>query len=547
MQFAKPTLLLMALAAACPVHAAQPPDAGRTLQENTPELPQPLQSQEFEVEPPAAQETLPGGVTVVLQSMQFEGNTRFSDEALLKSLGEVTGKSYDLAGLRSLAENITVFYRAHGYSFARAYLPAQSMKEGRLQINIVEGRYGEVRAIGDEGMASGAQAFLAPLVPGEVIESGPLERAVLILDDLPGIRVTPLIRPGQANETGDLDVKVEQEKRFGGNIGADNFGNRYTGRYRGRAATFTNSLLMFGDQVTLSGLYTNEDMWFGSLGYSAPIGTSGLRGQVSYVHTYYELGKEFSSLDATGTAKVASAGLSYPLLRSQRANLLLSGSYQHKRLHDEQDTTGISDHKSSDSLPLTLSYDLRDSLGGGGITYGALSWTHGKLHLDSTLAAADAATAGTEGHFDKLNLDIARVQLLPRNFSLFARASAQWAGDNLDSSEGFGLGGPTGVRSYPTGESFGDEGWLGQVELRYTYRNLVPFAFYDTGHIKVNHDNWAGGDNSRTISGAGVGLRANAGNWYGSASAAWRLYGGEPESDNEDHKPMVWVEAGYTF
>jgi hemolysin activation/secretion protein len=40
------------------------------------------------------------------------------------------------------------------------------------------------------------------------------------------------------------------------------------------------------------------------------------------------LAKEFASLDAHGTAKVASAGLSYPILRSQRANLV--ATYQSK-------------------------------------------------------------------------------------------------------------------------------------------------------------------------------------------------------------------------
>jgi len=38
---------------------------------------------------------------------------------------------------------------------------------------------------------------------------------------------------------------------------------------------------------------------------------------------------------------------------------------------------------------------------------------------------------------------------------VYGRVSAQWASKNLDSSQKFGLGGPNGVRAYPSGEGYG--------------------------------------------------------------------------------------------
>ena len=57
----------------------------------------------------------------------------------------------------------------------------------------------------------------------------------------------------------------------------------------------------------------------------------------------------------------------------------------------------------------------RDLLGGGGITYGTVVYTRGDLKLDAGLKASDVSSRqDTRGSFNKLNLDVARVQALLR-------------------------------------------------------------------------------------------------------------------------------------
>lgn len=531
------------------VFAQQPPDAGQTLQQQQQQMPQlPRSGPAVEVLAPATSAVKAGGPEVVLAAIGITGASVFSEAELLASLGDYSGKSYDLAGLRGLAEKVSNHYRAHGYPFARAFIPQQSMADGNLRIEVVEGRYGKVSAQGDVR----AQDFLDSLRSGEVIHSDTLERATLLLDDLPGLKTTPIIRPGQEVGTGDLDVRVERTAAVTGDVGLDNHGNRYTGQHRLRANLQWNSPFMLGDQFSLRSLYSEENMWLGSLSYSLPLGSSGLRGQIGYAHTYYELAKDFKSLDATGTAKVSSLGLSYPLIRSQRSNLNVSAVYQHKRLRDEQGSAASDDRKSSDSFPVTLSFDHRDSLGGGGITYGSVIYTWGDLQLDRGLCAADRASGqDTRGNFNKFNLDIARLQALPAGFTLFGRFSGQWADRNLDSSESFSLGGAYGVRAYPSGEGNGDEGWLAQLELRYSLGAFAPYLFHDAGRVKINAKPGslvpAVADNHRSISGSGLGVRYQQEGWNLDASVAWREHGGRPESDTKDRNPRLWISAGYQF
>jgi hemolysin activation/secretion protein len=539
--------LTLALLGSFAASAQTTPNAGSVLQEQLkPRIEAPRPSPAIQIEAPKSAETQPGGGQVALKFVRFNGNTLFNEARLLTVLGEAVDKSYDLAGLRGLSSQIESFYRANGYPFARAYLPPQALQDGALTIEVVEGRYGKVTARGEPKLANGGQAFLSTLKPGDVINSTTLERASLILDDQPGIKASPVVQPGQATGTGDLDVLIERESKFSGDVGIDTFGNRYTGLTRVKANLRIDSPFLFGDQMTVNSLLSDEGMWLGSLGYSLPLGASGLRGQVGYAHTYYSLGKDFASLNATGTAVVSSLGMTYPIIRSQQLNLNVSGSFQHKALNDKQGATATSSDKSSNSVPVAMSFDVRDGLAGGGITYGSLGWTTGRLALDGGLQTSDV-NAKTQGSFNKTNLDLARIQFLPAGMSGFGRVSAQSANKNLDSSERFVLGGPTGVRAYPVGEGSGDKGWLAQVELRYAMGAFNPYAFYDAGSVKVNVNPWAAGTNNRSISGGGVGMRYQAGSVSLDLALAWRNEGGKPLSDTKDNNPRAWISAGYRF
>ncbi len=527
--------------------AQQAPDAGRLLRENaSPTLQAPLPAPSITIRQsenrPAA-----GGAKVQLKSIVIAGNTIFTQEVLLAVLNGFDKEALDLAGLDALAARLTAHYQAAGYPFARAYLPAQSIDEGKLNIEVVEGRYGQVQATGEPGFIASAQRFLSPLAPGTVISSSALERASLLLNDQPGAKIEPLVRPGQEVGTGDLIVDVQRYQPYSGDIGLDNHGNRFTGSQRARLNLNANSPFMLGDQVTLQSLVTEAGMWFGALGYNAPLGSSGLRGRIGYTHSYYALGGNFSSLQASGTADVFSTGFSYPVLRSQRANLTLSAGIEHKQLRDQQRSTGSEGGKHSDAVPLSLSFDLRDRIGRAGLTYGTVSASVGHLSLDSALAATDAASARSAGGFSKLNLDVARIQSVTESVDLYGRIAGQWAGKNLDSSEKFGLGGINGVRAYPSGEGYGDSGWLAQVELRQSVGDWMPFAFFDAGNIRTNQQPWAATVNQRSIAGAGIGVRYAHGGWNGGVTVAWRTQGGASHSDPQAGSPVVWANLQRRF
>ncbi len=524
--------IAIALGAASQARAQVAPDAGRVLQDTLQSEVGPMQpSVQLDLDGGALEDLAQGGVTVRLQSVRVTGGTVYAESELLGLLGNVSGREFDLAGLRELTNRISRHYREHGYPFARAYLPEQDLSTGQLRIDVVEGRYGDVRASGDPRLTRRADRFLGALNPGSVIEAGQLERATLLLGDLPGVTVTPLMRPGTSTGAGDLDVITAAGPRVNAEFGSENHGNRYSGEYRANAMVRINRVAMVGDEVMLRATYTDEGMWLGQFGYSLPVGSRGMRADVGYARTSYDLRAPFE--DYSGTAKVSSAGLSFPILRSRQTNLALSVGYRHKDLDTQLAGFSI-DAKSSRSWPVGLRFDRRDAVGGGGVTWVALEAAPGRL---------DAENGGAlEGSFRRTHLQAARLQNLPGNFSMLTRVSGQWANRDLDSSESFVLGGAAGVRAYPQGEAAGSEGWLGQLEMRYTVGGSTPFVFYDSGSVRADAM-----QASRRISGAGVGVRYQRNGVAIDLATAWRSSGGMAQSDDRERNPRAWLSVGYAF
>src|SRR5690606_23513023 len=150
----------------------------------------------LDIQTPATTKVAPGGPTVTLSAITFSGNTVFSQDALTAAAGDFNNQPLDLAGLRELADRVTAVYQQAGYPFTRAFIaPQQLQDQGTLTIDVVEGRYGNVNTSGDAALAAPTQAYLQNLKPGSLIESSSLERTTLLLSDLPGLNIKPVIKP----------------------------------------------------------------------------------------------------------------------------------------------------------------------------------------------------------------------------------------------------------------------------------------------------------------------------------------------------------------
>ena len=531
------------------------PDAGRVLREQMPQPAAPERRESLKIDPQRSDPVPPGGTRVKLESLTFYGNTVFSEAQLIAAAGEVISNDFDLAGLQEIADRIADFYRDRGFPFARVVLPPQTVGSGRLKLDIIEGRYGAVAAVGDDKLKAEAQQWLGQLKEGSVIREASLERATLLLSDQPGIATRPLIRPGERVGTGDLEVAVRRDTSQAVDVGIDNHGSRYTGYQRARGSWVLNSPTMLGDQLIFSAVQSDGHLTLGNLNYSRPLGFTGLRMQAGMGYTTYKVGRELELAQRGGDAQVYNLGLSYPFIRSNKGNLTGGITLTYKNLHDysKDFTCGCSVYadKSVTSLPLSLQFDVRDDLLGPAISFGSVVLTIGNLRFGASstdsIARQSIEAGKTLGSYAKLNVDAVRQQYAG-SYLLSARFSGQYAQKNLDSSEDFLLGGPSGVRAYPVGEASGDRGLLYQLEVRRQFDRFTPYVFFDGGRIQTQASPTSShGNVPEQRKGGGVGVRYALNNLSLDAIAARRISGGAPKSDAYANAVQLWLTVNYRF
>ena len=487
--------------------------------------------------------------SIAVTSVRFTGNSIYSSAILEELVASIIGKASSLNDLRVATSAITVRYRQAGYFLARAYIPPQAIKDGVITIAISEGKLADIRLENTSRIPnSRVEAFLSNVKAGEPVNRVPIDRALFLLQDLPGIaQADSRFTPGKETGTTTLVASTNPSQLLTGRLEADNYGSQFTGRYRLTASGDINSPLGFGERFSARVMYSDEDLNSGRLAGQVPLGRNGLTVISSLNHTQYALGDSFANLDAVGKSTSGDVSLRYPIIRSATVNLYAQGGVEHRKLVDELRSFSVRTEKHATLGTASITTDWRDGLGGGGATQGSVTVSQGHLGIDSADAAAlDELGAQTQGNYSKLTWNIERQQALFNRLSLGLSWRGQYASKNLDTSEKFFLGGASGVRAYPSGEGSGDHGWLASAELRYQFTSKVMGSvFYDEGQIKVNANPFLTTPNERRLSGVGFEVSGAISSFDWRLTAAWRRTAA-PVSEGDRH-PRVWAQMGWRF
>jgi hemolysin activation/secretion protein len=488
----------------------------------------------------------PTDATVQVRRFEFAGNALLSSDALRAALESFTNRPLTLAQLKEAADAIANTYREAGWT-VRAYLPKQEITNGIVTLHIVEAVFGGAVMVGsppDRIEASRLVNMANTLLPqGQPIHANDIDRALLLMDDLPGIRVTGNLTEGQRDGETNLVISAIDEALTTGNAIVDNQGSRSTGTDRLSINLNLNSPARMGDALTLNALKT-QGSDYQRVGYTVPVGYSGWRAGVHGSRLSYRvITDEFAALNPHGIATTTGAEISYPLLRSQIQNVNLALSYDDKKF--DNSSNGVTTSYGIKVYNATLSANQTDAWNGGGITNANVALTSGDKSTDS--------------RYTKLNVNLSRLQSLSADLSLYAAASSQLTNRNLDSSEKIYLGGPIGVRAYPASEAGGSEGHTLTLELRQRLsNNLTLSGFYDYGWIKVNRNNNVvspAAPNDYALQGYGVSLtwqatptidmKATLSQRIDSNPAASTTTGND--SDGTKKITRIWLSTGMAF
>lgn len=422
-----------------------------------------------------------GAATIAVSRFAFEGNMLLSAAQLAEMVAPYQGAQYDMNQLRQIADIVADAYREAGW-LVRVSLPNQEVKDGIVTLQITEARFGKVVLQGSQTRVDPAvlQAMVAAAqAPGEVVQTQCIDRALLLLDDIPGLSVAGNFTEGEQPGQTNLLLGVADRASVAGDVSLDNNGSRSTGAERVMANLRVNSPLGLGDLLQLTALKT-QGSDFERLGWSMPVGYDGMRAGFHTSRLAYKLVGDFASLNSNGDAYTTGLDLSYPWLRSPSSNVNLSASVDDKRFDNNANGASAS-HYGMQVWNLGVNASQMDVWQGGGTSSFSAVLTQGSVNLNgSANQATDASGPATAGSFSKLRVGLSRLQSITPELSAFVALSVQRANKNLDSSERLYLGGASGVRAYPSSEGGGSEGEAFTAELRQKLASdLTLTGFYD--------------------------------------------------------------------
>lgn len=526
------SLALLVLAPATEAFAQQAPNAGTLLrQQPAPPPPPPPSAQPFAVAPPSAPTTA-AGPRVLVKAVRITGSKLIPADELAAQLRPLIGKEHTLADLQRAATALVGYYIRKGY-IAQVYLPPQQVQDGVVEFRVVEGFRGPVK-VDDKGKrvdADRVKRFIdARVAAGAPLAVVALADAINILGEQPGVQASIVLATGK--DPGEVDIAVEAADKplLAYTVGVNNEGSLGTGAVQGTAGmTVANPTGRF-DQVSLLANVA-QGSGYVRAAYDIAVGDRGLRLGVDASGLAYKLVQpSLSALDGSGSAETAGFTAYYPLADRTPFRLAVTGSFDGEAFLDRT-LVGVTSNRvlAVASIGVSGSRVQAGGLFAGSQSFGAAVVGGDVSQNNSAALAADQAGLRTQGGFTKITWSLGWTRPLIAGWAFSGVARGQFADKNLDSSQRFSLGGPSGVRGYPVAEGTGDEGWIASLNLAHPITRAWTFSgFFDGGGIDLDHTPLPGGGiNGYTLASAGVTL-----DWQVTKQARIDAVAATPVGDN---------------
>ena len=563
-------------------HAYAQVDAGafqQGLEQQLP-LPSPLALPEpgraAPIQPSAPKE---GELRFTVKSFVLEGIGILPEAEVQMAIRSWVGVPVSFDDLQRACDAIQNFYRSKGYT-VQAILPPQKIADGVVKILITEAKLGKVEVENPQGptrfskeRAASYIIYANPL--GDPLNLDKVERAIVILNETPGVMASSQLEPGEKEGETNLRLQLTQPDMVQGRVEANNYGSRTTGANQGVFAMNLNGPLGIGDSASVNGIFSQGSQYVqGAI--SLPGSRDGLRLGLAGTYLQYKNVSNYASTGGAGDAWTTGVSAAYPLIRSQGGNLNTSLNYDIKSYNNRNTITSTTiSAYNINNISAGLSGNFVDSLGYGAITSGSVTAVLGHLDILATSMANYSmyAVPGTSpavyqsitpSNFSKLTFSGNRNQQLVEEgtTTLYAALSGQFASTNLNSAEQFYLGGPYGVRAYPVAQSGGAQGGIFTLEVRHELQpKLTLSAFFDGGVVqqyKFMYPAWQGNTNANntySLMGAGFGVKWDYEGWNLGAMVAWKVgqnplynsYGQAVNTDGTTTQPRGWITASYNF
>lgn len=428
------------------------------------------------VAPPPAVATSQAAAPVQFQVEKFEvsGNTLVADSQVQKALARYTGKQ-DLTGVNNAVDAVKALYQAAGYAAVVVSLPEQTIADGTVRINVIEGKLGQVLVSGQSHFSrDNILASVPSLHPGTTPNLVWVDTEAQLANENPAKNIRVVFQPGM--KTGEVDalVSATEQPPQQWTLSADNTGRPSQGTVRS-ALSYQHANVMDKDHVLKLRLETSlsrpSDNVVTSGSYRVPL--YGHPASVEFTASYSNA-RNRATPTAAGDLNFSGQGTSFGA--RYQWNVPRSGETRHQfavgmdmRHYNNTCTIGNLGSEGCGNAgasvgvrPVTFSYIANNpGLFNAGVHLSG-NLLPGGHHGNA--AAFEASRPGATARYWVLRGNWQSTHQITEQQSIGVRASAQQTPHALVSAEQFGVGGVGTVRGYQERELVGDQGLAASLE-----------------------------------------------------------------------------------
>jgi hemolysin activation/secretion protein len=407
---------------------------------------------------------------VFVREIKITGNTVFSDEALKEVTAPYVNREVTDTDLESLRLALTIFYINKGYINSGAIIPDQTIIDGIVTIQIIEGKLTSIEVEGNKWFRSGYIQNRIRLSAGPPLNINALQERLQILQQDERIqKLNAELKPDVRRGDSVLKVQVQDENPFKIILECDNYQSPSVGAERGRITLAHQNLIGYGDILSFtygqsSGIFPEIDVSY-TLPFTAYDTTLTLRYRKN---DFKVIEEQFKDLDIESKSDIGSITLRHPFYRTLNGEfaLALMGEYlRNKTFLDEEPfsfSPGVKDGKSVVSaLRFIQEYFYRD------LTQVIAIRSRLSLGIHALGATSNPGEEVPDGRFFAWLFQFQwarRFKLL--DIQTIARMDLQVANKSLLPLEQISAGGRYSVRGYRENTLVRDNGFIASLESR---------------------------------------------------------------------------------
>ena len=479
-----------------------------------------------------------------IAGVQVKGLPLLRSAGFKKVVQPYLGRRLERETMLALQRDVVFYYRNIGHPVVDVAYPPQEVKNGVLQVLVVEGKLGQ-KPVQSSRYSYSATNFWVPetkgwtsakylqdnirIRPGEVIDESKLRRDLDWLNRNPLREVNAFFTPNP-KKVGESDVVVkshEWNRPIQGTVGYEDSGTRITDLNRitagfgwGKAFGLNDHFLNYQFMADPALKHLRAHV----AGYSLPLPW---RHNLRFSGYYLEAeGNVDTDLVLKGQSYMAGVRYEVPLPYILKYQHEISLGVEYKSsdnsLAFSSSPVGVNTPTEIFQIGLGYTGGVRDRFGATSIG-GQLYYSPGDVLEKNTDEYFNKARYDAKADYLYARLQARRETTLPLGFSWVLNATVQFANGNLLPTEQLGVGGYTTVRGYDERQVNSDEGWIISNELRtpafsplkdwckwgWADDKLQFLGFFDYGvgrnvHLQPLEPS------SKTLSSVGCGLRYSA-------------------------------------